>query len=476
MIMEKNPPNPILLVDDDESILLSVDTTLQMAGWNNVITCSDSRKAMDIIREEGVELLLLDLTMPHLTGEDLLPLVKEYVDIPVIIITGAVDVKTAVRCIRSGAYDYIVKPVEEDQLLSAVKRAVSYQSIKKENRVLRQNYLSDFTGTLENPEAFKDIITVNNKMLLVFQYVESVANSFQPVFIKGETGVGKELFAKVLHALSGLTGKFTAVNAAGLDDNVFSDTLFGHVKGAFTGADQARAGLIEQAAGGTLFLDEIGDLSSASQVKLLRLLQEGEYLPLGGDVPKKSDARIVAATNQDLVALQAEGRFRKDLNYRLCTHRVLIPPLRERMDDIPLLVNYFISQSSRELGKEKPLLDETLFTLLNTYSFPGNVRELQAMVYDAVARHKTGVLSMDSFKQHIQREQTAAGEPLVTIHEGPGPIVFSHNLPTMKEASRLLVDEAMKRASGNQSVAAKILGISQQALSKRLKKQRQKTK
>jgi len=476
MNTEMNPENPILIVDDDESILLSIDTTLQMEGWDNVITCSDSRKAMGLIRDKNVELLLLDLDMPHIGGEELLAMVKEYVDIPVIIVTGAVDVKTAVRCIKAGAYDYIMKPVEEDQLLSAVARAVSYYNVKKENVALKQNYLSDFNGTLENPEAFKEIITANKKMLLIFQYIESVAKSSQPVFVKGETGVGKELVANVLHNLSTLSGDIVAVNAAGLDDNVFSDTLFGHVKGAFTGADQHRSGLIEKAVGGTLFLDEIGDLSLASQVKLLRLLQEGEYLPLGGDIPKHADVRIVAATNQDLAKLQAQGLFRKDLNYRLYTHRVQIPPLRERMDDIPLLVNHFLNQSASELGKEKPALNKELLSVLNTYSFPGNIRELQAMIYDAMTRHKSGVLSLDSFKHHIVREQTTGGASSRVFSDDDFPIFFSHSLPTMKQAGQLLVDEAMKRTSGNQSAAAKLLGISQQALSKRLKKQRMEDK
>ncbi len=463
-----NPPNPIIIVDDEKSILLAIDTCLQMSGMNNIITCHDSRQVMDILSGQTIDVMLLDLNMPFIDGERLLDTItREYPDIPIIIVTGAVDVETAVRCIKSGAFDYIVKPVEQDRLITAVNRAMSFQELKRENLALKQHILAD---TLEMPEAFKEIITNNKKMMLVFQYIESIARTSQPVLIRGETGVGKELIAKTLHELSGLKGNFVAVNAAGLDDNVFSDTLFGHVRGAFTGADQTRSGLIELAASGTLFLDEIGDLNHASQVKLLRLLQEGEYLPLGLDEPRKTDVRIVAATNQNLSELQKAGKFRKDLNYRLRTHRIYIPPLRERLDDIPLLTDHFLEEASRSLNKKKPTPPNELFTLLKTYHFPGNIRELQSMIFDAVSRHKSGVLSLEVFKSLITREQ--ASETVTTGYEADDSalITFSGRLPSIKQATELLVAEAMKRAQGNQSIAAKMLGISQQALSKRLKK------
>ena len=196
-------------------------------------------------------------------------------------------------------------------------------------------------------------------MSSIFQYCEVVAKSQQPVIIIGETGVGKELIAKAIHDLSGLRGKFVPVNVAGLDDNMFSDTLFGHKKGAFTGADQTRSGLIAQASGGTLFLDEIGDLAELSQVKLLRLLQEQEYYPVGSDIPMVSDARIIAATNRDLRKLTEAGKFRNDLYFRLCAHQVHIPPLRERLDDIPVLLDHFLDEAAKTFKKKNR------FTLLN---------------------------------------------------------------------------------------------------------------
>jgi DNA-binding NtrC family response regulator len=406
--------------------------------------------------------------MPHVDGHRLLDNVSsEHPDVPVIIVTGAVDVETAVQCIKKGAFDYILKPVEEERIVTAVNRAIAFQELKRENQSLRRHMLHD---NLEYPDAFRRIVTGNKKMLALFQYVESIAVTSQPVLIQGETGVGKELVARAIHRLSGQPGKFVAVNAAGLDDTVFSDTLFGHVKGAFTGADATRGGLIEQADRGTLFLDEIGDLTAASQIKLLRLLQEGDYFPMGADVARSSNARIITATNQRLSELLKAGRFRKDLNYRLQTHRIVIPPLRDRLDDIPKLLDHFLEQSAAQLNKPIPSPPAQLLSLLTGYAYPGNVRELESMVFDAVSRHRSGPLSPDSFTVHMNREP-AFHEAQQGFSDGPpaAPIRFSGHLPTIKQATRVLIEAAMERCSGNQSKAAKILGISQQALSKRLK-------
>ncbi len=322
-------------------------------------------------------------------------------------------------------------------------------------------------------ERYPEIITNDPKMFALFDYIEAAAPSSQAVLITGETGVGKELIARAVHEKSRRKGNFVAVNVAGLDDNVFSDTLFGHERGAFTGADRQRLGQVEQASGGTLFLDEIGDLSPASQVKLLRLLQEGEYLPLGRDVAKKTDCRIVAATNEDLWELQKVGKFRKDLNFRLRTHHIHVPPLRDRRADVAVLVDHFLETAATELGKKKPTPPPELYTFLETYSFPGNIRELQSMVFDAVSQHKQKVLSLDVFKLHIQQGKKQVKEIAYadSISDGLSMVVFPSELPSIKEATQLLVREAMKRAKANQSIAAQMLGISRQALAKRLKNQ-----
>jgi DNA-binding NtrC family response regulator len=337
--------------------------------------------------------------------------------------------------------------------------------------MLKAQVLSD---TLKQPEAFSEIITTNAAMRAIFQYAEAIAVSPRPVLITGETGVGKELIARAVHTLSNRSGAFVPVNVAGLDDQVFADTLFGHKKGAFTDAREARKGLIERATGGTLFLDEIGDLSLTSQVKLLRLLQEGEYFPLGADVAKRSDARIVVATNQDLGGLQTSGQFRKDLYYRLCDHQIQIPPLRQRREDLSVLVAHFLEKAARELNKKKPTPPEELITLLSTFEFPGNVRELESMVFNAVSSHQSGKLSMDSFKEHIiaQHPRSDLNSAAPFVPKG-SQVSFADQLPTLKQIEQMLVDEAMKRSNGNQSIAALSLGISRQALNKRIKKAEQ---
>jgi transcriptional regulator with PAS, ATPase and Fis domain len=270
--------------------------------------------------------------------------------------------------------------------------------------------------------------------------------------------------------LSGNTGEFIAINVAGLDDNVFSDTLFGHVKGAFTGADSNRLGLIERAANGTLFLDEIGDLSPSSQIKLLRLLQEKEYMPLGQDSNRISSARIIASTHVDLWNLQQKELFRQDLHYRLRTHRIVLPPLRERKEDLGILVDHFVECASLTLKKKPPRIPQELLPLLEAYNFPGNIRELQAMVFDAIAQNNNSILPLTVFRNHIARAAQLEGAQHHTSDRNVGiPITFADPLPTIKQATRLLVEEAMHRAGNNQSTAASLLGISQQALSKRLK-------
>ena len=462
------PLNPILVIDDEEAILLSVDTTLQLAGMNNVLTCSDSRQAMAIIKQRPPSVILLDLNMPHVDGEAILEqITSQNQRIPVIIITGRIDAQTAVECMKSGAFDYIVKPVDENRLIASVKKSLQYSELHQENQALKEQLRK---GSLKHPEAFTNIITNSPKMLLLFNYIESTAKTPEPVLIRGETGTGKELIARAIHQLSDNTGEFVAINVAGLDDNVFSDTLFGHVKGAFTGADTDRLGLIERAANGTLFLDEIGDLSPSSQIKLLRLLQEKEYMPLGQDTNRTSSARIIASTHVDLWDLQQKELFRQDLHYRLRTHRIILPPLRERKEDLGVLVDHFVQCAAETLKKKKPRLPEELMVLLESYNFPGNIRELQAMVFDAIAQNNNGILSLQVFRNHISRARQDLTRHKTTGPKEGIPITFADPLPTIKQATRMLVEEAMHRAGNNQSTAASLLGISQQALSKRLKK------
>ncbi len=461
----------LLLVDDEAAWLRSLSRLLKKdAGINRTIRCEDSRQVMGLLKAEKVDLVLLDLTMPHLSGEELLAMiVADYPQIPVIVVSGLNQVEAAVRCMRSGARDYFIKSEDTERLIACVQRTLEYKRLQQENLRLKKRVLQD---RLDNPAAFAGIVTQSRRMQSLFQYVEAVAQSPEPLLITGESGVGKELVARAVHDLQRGGMPLVAVNVAGLDDNVFSDTLFGHARGAYTGADQLREGMITKAGAGTLFLDEIGDLSTASQVKLLRLLQEGEYYPLGSDRPQKMRARIVVATNTDLTEKQAAGTFRKDLYYRLCAHHVHIPPLRERREDLPLLVAHFLDEAARAMGKKKPTPPAELPVLLATHHFPGNIRELRAMVYDAVSLHHSGKLSMDSFKQALQDSaRDVAAEAIGAALPSPAPdVLFAERLPTLAEGADLLVAEAMRRAQGNQTIAAGLLGISRQGLAKRLKK------
>ena len=360
---------PVLLVDDDTQVLHSASIVLRSSGLAHVLTVDDSRSVMPLLAERDIGALLLDLTMPHLSGHALLEQVTEdHPDIPVIVMTATDDLQTAVQCMQDGAVDYLVKPVEENRLVSSVKRALEIRMLRAEVLSLKERLLMD---TPHQREAFAEIITQSKEMFAIFRYIEAVSPSPQPVLITGETGTGKELVARALHRLSARPGELVTVNVAGLDDTLFSDTLFGHTRGAFTGADQARDGLMTSTAEGTLFLDEIGDLSVSSQVKLLRLLQDGTFYPVGSDRPRQGRARIVCATNCDITRSVSAGKFRKDVYYRLRTHHLHLPPLRARTGDLSLLINHFVDKAASVLGKPVPTVPLALYQLLKTYSFPG---------------------------------------------------------------------------------------------------------
>jgi len=458
----------VLLVDDEPHILKTSQLTLNSYGITSVAVINDSREVLPFLSTQAAAAIVLDLQMPHISGLELLPkLAREFPQTPVIVMSAIDNLETAVNCMKEGAFDYLVKPVDSGRLAASVRKALEIWDLSNELSSLKNRLLND---SLEHPCAFTTIITGNKKMRAIFQYVEVVAGSRQPVLITGETGVGKELVARAVHELSGCKGEFVAINVAGLDDNMFSDALFGHKKGAFTGADQAREGLIARAERGTLFLDEIGDLGEMSQVKLLRLLQEKEYYPVGSDMARKSDARLVLATNRDLQKRIAEGKFRNDLYYRLCTHQISIPPLRERLDDIPLLLEHTLAKAAASLNKKKPTPPPELAVLLSLYPFPGNVRELEAMVFDAVTRHGSGVLSMESFRGIIGDDRPAhpPGEPSPRpAEENALAGIFGH-FPTIDEVENYMIDEAMHMARGNQGIAANLLGMGRQTLNKRL--------
>ncbi len=336
------PSHPVFIIDDEEQFLYSIDLTLRSNGITNVLTCKNGLKAKEYLTTMVFSAIVLDINLPDIRGTELLETIMELCpETPVIMVTAVDKAEIAVECMKKGAVDYLVKPFDNEKMMAVLRNAILQRELRGENEALKKYLLGD---DLKRPEAFSKIITGNRKMRSLFLYIEAISATPFPVLITGETGVGKELVAQAIHDLSSRKGPFIAVNVGGIDDNTFSDTLFGHIKGAFTGADAARPGLIEKAMGGTLFLDEIGDLSRASQIKLLRVLQNRDYMPLGSDVAKLADIRLIVATNKSIEQLKDATEFRSDLFHRLQTHHISLPPLRERMDDIPLLVESFVEK------------------------------------------------------------------------------------------------------------------------------------
>jgi DNA-binding NtrC family response regulator len=460
----------VLIIDDDAHMRRSLEEILRMKGFEPV-SAGSGAEGLAALKEHSIGVVLIDLSLPDFPGTVVLERVRDSLpSTQAIILTGNSTVESAVECMKEGACDYLVKPIQVEKLIASIARAMEIRSLKDEFISMQQTPLPN---ELENEEYFAAIVTRNRQMREIFRYLKIIAVSRQPVLITGETGVGKELFARALHQVSRCPGALVAVNVAGLDDLMFSDTLFGHNKGSFTGANNAREGLVSKADKGTLFLDEIGDLAESSQIKLLRLIQEQEYYRLGADTPLKSSARLVIATNRDLRFQLQQGAFRKDLYYRLCTHMIRIPPLRERPDDIPLLLDHFISDAAQSMGRCAPSYPRELVTLLSTYWFPGNVRELQAIVFDAVARNSTGKLSLESFKEmlmHDREQNPIATAMFCQLNLNTASQISFNRFPTLAEADTHLINRALELARGNQRVAALLLGISRQALNKRLRR------
>ena len=456
----------ILLVDDEQSELDAYSLLLTSMGIKNVVTLADSRLVAETLTKMQSPVLFLDLNMPYMTGQDVLRELKiSHPQVPVIIITANSEIETAVECLRLGAHDYLVKPIDLKMFSSALRNALEISLLR--NEVMSLKGIS-FTMGSPRHRAFDRIITQSPGMLSIFQYIESIAASGMPVLLLGETGSGKELIAKAIHEISGLAGNYVVVDVSGLDDTLFSDTLFGHAKGAYTGADGVRPGLLEKAAGGTIFLDEIGDLSEMSQVKLLRLLQENIYYPLGSDQPKQCQARIVTAANKDLTMLAGrDGEFRMDLYYRLSTHLIRLPPLRERREDIPALVAFLAAEAATAMRKETPSISDRALNLLLHHPFWGNIRELKTYIVDAVARCDSGRIEEELISGRLVA-QVAAG--LETISGASSLTTLFGHFPSLEELVEYATSEALASSDNNQSQAARLLGISRQALNKRLRK------
>lgn len=453
--MNSDTAQNIAIIDDDLTILSSLEMILESDGFDAVETFSSGQEGLEYVRSGRADVLLLDLNLPEISGLEILKQIKkEKPLLPVIIITGQNDVSMAVEIMKNGAFDYLAKPNDIGRVSVSVQNALKMGELHRSLNLLKKEFFKD---DLENPEAFAPIITDNPSMYKIFHYMEAIRRSSQPVLISGETGVGKELFARALHKVSGGEGEFVPLDVSYHDNTMLTDALFGHVKGAYTGADVNRGGLVNAAKGGTLFLDEIGDLSLESQSILLRFIQEREFRQGGDDRIQYTDARIVLATNRDLSAMVYEGKFRKDLYYRLETHNIQIPPLRKRFGDIPHLVEHFVVKSCKDLSMPVPLIPPEFTKALESYNFPGNVRELQNMIQHAVTM-SGDVLSKESLSEKIGG-----------VEETDFSLFRESEFPTLKEAEEQLVDEALRRTDNHQGRAAELLGISRQALNKRIR-------
>ncbi len=462
---EKELKDFIYIVDDEKRLLDSLFITLKTSGFEHVATYNNGRAVLDILPLQECRVMLLDLFMPEISGEEILEQVRlRCPHVQVVVITGVNETDTAVRCIKNGAFDYLVKPVDPQRLITTVRRAMNHALLVMQNEQLRDRLLS---GRPDHPEYFEDIISNDPRMKSIFSYLEVIAFASDPVLITGETGTGKNLIASAIHRASRRKGRFVSLNTAGLDDNLFSDTLFGHVRGAFTDARESRKGLVEEAAHGTLFLDEIGHLSPASQVKLLNLTQDHVYWPLGSDKPHESRARIIAATNQDIDERLGPSKLRRDLYYRINAYHVHLPPLRERGEDIVLLARYYIEKACAELNRQREELCPGIAALLKSYDYPGNVRELRSLIFGSMARGGMDILK-NVMSEHAGADFVPAGDE--NFDQPQKQWVYPDPLPSLSQAVSLLIGQAMKKSGGNQARAARMLGISRQALNRRMKK------
>ena len=438
----------VLVVDDESSNLASLEKIFQREGMR-VFTADGAKAALEVVRRHRVQVVLTDLMMPGTSGVELLRALKEVSpDTEVVLMTAYGTVETAVQAMRDGAYDFVEKPLKRMTIVKSVRKAAERQSLVAENRSLRQEL-----KLLTN----REIVGQSPALRRVLDVATQAAPSSATVLILGESGTGKELIARYIHSKSGrASGPFVAVNCAAIPESILEAELFGHERGAFTGAIAKREGRFARARGGTLFLDEIGELSPAVQVKILRVLQEGEYEPVGGHTVK-ADARIVAATNRDLVSEVEAGRFREDLYYRLNVIAVTAPPLRARREDIPLLVDHFLGVYCTKNGRARLLLSSDVLRKLMDYSWPGNVRELENVIERAAVLCRNETLALSDLPDAVAN---ATPRP-------PSELTFSIGTP-LSEVEQRMIRDTLSHTGGDKSLAAQLLGISTRTIYRKL--------
>ena len=440
----------ILIVDDQRNQADAVAETLQKSGYECVVVTAP-RRASEVLQGRTFDLVITDLMMNELSGLDILRQAKEANPATeVIVMTGYASVESAVEAIKQGAYDYIEKPLNTDVLRDRVAKALERRHLVQQTREL--------SAQLDERFGFAGVVGNNPAMRRVVEMARQIAGTDTTVLIAGESGTGKELLARAIHGNSSRSGhRFVALNCAALSEGILESELFGHEKGAFTGAMAIRKGRFEYADGGTLFLDEVGDMPLSTQIKLLRVLEDGEIMRVGSNDPIRVDVRLLSATNRDLKELIAEKTFREDLYFRLKVVTLELPPLRQRIEDVPLLVEYFLKMMAERQGKTVPRLAPETLKALSAYGWPGNVRELRNVIETMVALAQGETIGSELLPAEIR---AVAGETA----EGP-----AGSLPTLEQAERRLIQQALETCGGNRQTAATMLGIGERTLYRKIK-------
>jgi len=448
--------NRILVVDDDEQMQFMLREALTARGFEIEIT-PDAESALESLRQDSFDLVLLDIRLPGLSGIDAIPKILETdPQIPLIMMTAHGSRELAVQAMKAGAYDFFEKPFKIDELTIVVRRALEKRSLVRE--------VSTLTERLDTRLQFRNIIGRSGPMRAVFNLVSKVVATDVTVLIYGESGTGKELIAQAIHHSSARRDRaFVKLNCVAIPETLLESELFGHEKGSFTGAIARKPGKFEQANTGTIFLDEIGDMSLATQAKILRVLQEREFERVGGAETIKIDVRIIAATNKNLAKAVEDGSFREDLYYRLNVFSIHLPPLRERKEDIPLLIDHFVGTSACELDKKVSGFAAEPMRLLLAYDWPGNVRELENYVQRAVVMAESEVIGLECLPPHVLTfEERLPDEPSLE----PGRSLDA----SLEDIERKLIRAALRKTGGVQTRAAKLLSITERSLWHRIKK------
>ncbi len=453
----------IVIIDDEYAIADALARFFQMNGFS-VSTFQNPNLAINFIDQniDKVDLVLTDLVMPEMSGQQVFQKIKtEYPYLPVIVISGKATASDAVTMMKEGVYDFFIKPFDNiDKIILVAKKAIEWKEIKKENLDLKYK-LSEST-------VFQRLIGRSKKMLQIYELVQQVAPTKASVLITGETGTGKEEIAEAIHKLSQRTGKIIKVNCAALTETLLESELFGHEKGAFTGAIKTKLGRFELADGGTIFLDEIGEVSQNIQVKLLRVLQTKQFERVGGEQPITVDVRIIAATNKDLLEKIKEGSFREDLYFRLNVIHIVMPPLRERSEDIPLLVKYFIDRFSKEHQRQIEGITPKALKFLMAYSWPGNVRELMNVIENMVILTKENILDTQHIPSNIFQEVTKRADFIINDEPEEDLLKIKAGIP-LEEVEKTYLLYLLEKYK-NKAKVAQITQIGRKTLYNKLEK------